>query len=1025
MSAKYSFLPWLRQGISSILNTNDDLGSGSYSSIIPPHVHRAEVTVALTVSGSTTPISQDVSLVSPGDIVGIDRRNILRVYPEPNVGNFESNYFPFIEFYQDTFCWDYTPAGPNQSNDKRLRPWLALVVLAEDEHDFIENPNGPLDYFKIATTTSQGAVLPPHTETWAWAHVQANVDIVTGSANISESIGELKSQLETEPDFAVARLMCPRRLTPNTRYTAFVIPAFEVGRLAGLYADAADIEIVDPLQPAWGQGASFRPDEFPIYHKWDFATGPAGDFESLVRSLKARTIQDVGYRDFDVQEPSPYGIPGIDTPFSTLDLGGSIRPVGIPYSDFEGADAEAFQEALADLLNLNAYYPYPDVALIPNLPSHPFSNDTLEDDPIITPPLYGGWHVLRTTIERSLAGGSPENLWLRTLNLDPRHRAAAGIGAKVIQENQDKYLAEAWRQVGSILEANRLLRMSQLGVEIVTRITERHLPTDDAADLLPLINNMLPHLGCGGVSLFHTIEASSFPKAALDPAFQKIARPRGRIRRKFYQKLNQGKLPVDHSAVAIANRGTQSITTRIINGDIKWIPEKEIAPEKNRVNPKKHFNGIKLKEEIKDGKTGTLFEFEYQPLTFKKGKPIFPKPKDPKDERDPKDGRDPKDPRDPDNNDHSYFSKPLLELLCDMLENVPVEKPRPALDIAAIQACLDSDFNPGERIKERAIGNIGRDVALDTLVPVLACPDYKDPMYEKLLELDLNLFLPGIEKLPNNTITLLEPNQEFIESYMVGLNVEMNRELLYNEFPSDGRCTSFRQFWDVSGFIDWEGLSAEALEEKLKDIPKINLWDRFGELGSHNHRVPFSDSDPDDTTSQDDTPLILTTRGDFLKRYPDASIFAIKAIDDGSGTLSLSTDPADEKYPIYTANIDPDLSFFGFELTADKARGDGTSANPGWFFVIKEPPAGPRFGFDITPDSGSSPTLGSWNDMDWGHVIDSNGFASPGAIVPSPSSPGSLDDVASWGDNSADIAYVSYQVPFMMAIHATQMLDGL
>ena len=53
--------------------------------------------------------------------------------------------------------------------------------------------------------------------------------------------------------------------------------------------------------------------------------------------------------------------------------------------------------------------------------------------------------------------------------------------------------------------------------------------------------------------------------------------------------------------------------------------------------------------------------------------------------------------------------------------------------------------------------------------------------------------------------------------------------------------------------------------------------------------------------------------------------------------------------PLYEAKVDPDIYFFGFDLTVEKAKG-GTGENPaddpGWFFVIKERPGEPRFGLD-------------------------------------------------------------------------------
>ena len=72
-------------------------------------------------------------------------------------------------------------------------------------------------------------------------------------------------------------------------------------------------------------------------------------------------------------------------------------------------------------------------------------------------------------------------------------------------------------------------------------------------------------------------------------------------------------------------------------------------------------------------------------------------------------------------------------------------------------------------------------------------------MYEPLQgHLVDELFLPNINLIEPNSITLLETNQTFIEAYMVGLNHEFARELLWREYPTDQRGSYFRQFWDVA-----------------------------------------------------------------------------------------------------------------------------------------------------------------------------------------------------------------------------------
>ena len=58
-------------------------------------------------------------------------------------------------------------------------------------------------------------------------------------------------------------------------------------------------------------------------------------------------------------------------------------------------------------------------------------------------------------------------------------------------------------------------------------------------------------------------------------------------------------------------------------------------------------------------------------------------------------------------------------------------------------------------------------------------------MYAPLANLSPEWMLPGISQIGNDCAILLETNPAFIESYMVGLNDELSRELLWREFPAD------------------------------------------------------------------------------------------------------------------------------------------------------------------------------------------------------------------------------------------------
>ncbi|HMA17108.1 MAG TPA: hypothetical protein VKS03_01585, partial [Thermoanaerobaculia bacterium] len=347
----------------------------------------------------------------------------------------------------------------------------------------------------------------------------------------------------------------------------------------------------------------------------------------------------------------------------------------------------------------------------------------------------------------------------------------------------------------------------------------------------------------------------------------------------------------------------------------------------------------------------------------------------------------------------------------------------------------------------------------ERFVEAMAYPEFDIPMYEPLKNLSAELFLPNINLIEQNSITLLETNQKFIESYMVGLNHEFARELLWREYPTDQRGSYFRQFWDVSGVLNTENLDAEALREKLRDIPPLHLWPKASDLGDHDHR---------ELPGENEEEVVLVIRGELLKRYPTAVIYAHRACwqrkgDDGdvhpclkSGAIDNTRErrlapltPAEEDHPppakvrtpLYEAKVDPDIYFFGFDLTVPEAQGE-TGAHPdddpGWFFVIKERPGEPRFGLDID----QQPALNVWNDLSWSDVQP----GSPGSFIqitegtPTlplviPSGPDVDEKMPQFEDDqhivwskdmsSAELAYVLYQPPVLVAVHASEMLKRL
>ena len=256
-------------------------------------------------------------------------------------------------------------------------------------------------------------------------------------------------------------------------------------------------------------------------------------------------------------------------------------------------------------------------------------------------------------------------------------------------------------------------------------------------------------------------------------------------------------------------------------------------------------------------------------------------------------------------------------------------------------------------------------------------------MYEPLKDLSSELFLPNIQLIENDTITLLETNQKFIEAYMAGLNHEFSRELLWREYPTDQRGSYFRQFWDASGFLVQGGASEEETRERLRDITKLHTWTPTDTLDDHDNREAHGDKEEE---------LVLVIRGELLKKYPNAIIYAHRAEWERVGDVPTGAidktrprrlrvltaqEEASElrryvKTPLYDAAVAPDIYFFGFDLTATEVL-NGVDPKrpgeegPGWFFVIKERPGEPRFGLDI---AGAAPqaSITTWNQLAWSDV---------------------------------------------------------
>ncbi|MGI9549639.1 MAG: hypothetical protein ACR2MT_00455 [Aurantibacter sp.] len=1108
--ATYTFLPWLRQGIANKI----DPAIATQS--------RATVQVKLKVTGKALEgadleqeIIRNVELYGPGDIIGIDTKAIVKNEPRNWITNFESNYMPYVEFYDEDFPWRYSPSVV-QPND-RLTPWMALVILKEDEFKEGTNMiNRPLNFIEA---TDAEATFPPADQLWAWAHVHANESLIDGEDNIVADggaeidgvISELNSLLNKNPDLAYSRIVCPRKLEPNTPYHAFLVPSYESGRLAGLGLDPQTTPNVE--SSAWeAYGGKLDAALHPYYHRWYFRTGTIGDFEYLVRLLEPKPVDSrVGRRPMDVQKPG-VNVSGITDPDlgGVLKLGGALK---IPFDTLGQDDKDdvilydnwdqnpyphQFQKDLASFINLADDYDAKTAEKAnedSGLGLDPQNNPD-DKDPLITAPLYGRWHALvqRLLKERDNGDISPNDNWVHELNLDPRYRVAAGFGTHVVQENQENYMMAAWKQVGDILEANRKIRLAQLAKESSWIWYDKHLRpmvTANPDKAFFITRPVQKRVIANGITVQHTLKQSKVPKVITSTTMRRVMRPGSRIMKLL--PFNGAIKPFD--LVDRINKGEVfPAPPKTVPADLPTIDDLAEDAKPNNIPPfvedwidkypwlKWVFlvlallilllllifspNGILM---TIGGAAVLVFAFLF--YQFNRWEKQLDGAESIKEENIKPEAVDDL-PNSPDFKitpfDSSFtptfggtdsleavnFKVALKDSFNLVDKSIAVGKvePRPALDLPMLVNTTFTVINPELTIPKMIFNAVLipariRLQLVEKFVEAMAYPEFDIPMYEPLKNISAELFLPNINFIEQNSISLLETNQKFIEAYMVGLNHEFARELLWREYPTDQRGSYFRQFWDVSGFLpEDDTLSEEELKEKLRDIPPLHRWSKFSELGDHDHREEGGDKEEE---------LVLVIRGELLKRYPNAVIYAHKAEWqlNRDGTINsrverqlVELEPDEEdnppkdkvKTPLYEAKVDPDITFFGFDLTAEEAQGgtgDNEDDEPGWFFVIKERPGEPRFGLDLEP--ADDQPIDVWNDLSWERIQPSGEFLEIDGTTETieiadfdPASESEKEDqnpedkniVWSKDMNSAELAYILYQVPVMVAVHASEML---
>jgi hypothetical protein len=957
----------------------------------------ADATIDIRVQTADTVITRSFAPLSPGAITGLAAGEVLRVDPPADSADHPPNLFPSVELRTPDLPWRYTPAQPNREN---LMPWLVLVVVPERSGINL-NAGVPLSVLSV----DDAGELPDLHEAWAWAHVQSGVDD-----------DDLDRVLEQTPEALWARLLCARYLESDTPYLACVVPSFEAGRLAGLGMSSTDVA-VDAL--AWSSTSGEV--ALPVYHYWRFRTAAQGaDFEELVRRLAPITLSpDVGVRELDLSDPGSERLPKSAAP---VGYQGALVSPRLDVPPWDDPQRVRFQLAIGRLL----------AEATPGEPLEPGERyDPLRHDPVVAPPAYG---LLPAGVDAVPQPRQPVTWlsprWLSEVNLDPAARAVAGVGTEVVRRNQERLMAEAWNQAGGVQAVNRLLNQTRLAREVGRR---RHQRAELLAPASVLQFSAGAHArlsGGSGQTVHGVVRGSDLPRGSVSAALRRSLRPAGifakamrspsargariDVTRRFTDRVvNQTSAILAYADLTVPHGCVLSSGDVVTSEDGPLLDRPSATPTDFGEWTATHLEPLQanLRRTRTPGAARLRRRFAAPQARTTSAAMVSTSPR-------------PLTVEEPVAVAQTVLTDSQLLVDTRPVDSVyggvdhvltgsgAVSETAETFDLHAVAASINSQLDATELLAARLrhviepAGVLGSEPVPSALQ---AAPSIQDPLYADVVRIDPELLMPGVSGLPDEVVGLAAVNAAHVETFLLGANHELAREMLWREYPADLTGTWLPAFWDRTA----AGGSG--------DIAAIADW-KPSALGTHE----AAGTDPGQM-------LVLIVKGELLRRYPDTLITAVPARwREQDGKVLREEDPEQSVLtPAFVGRLSRNVAFVGFEfpptvnLAHDvKGSTDPDDGVPGWYFAFEQPATEPRFGLD-TAASDSSPDLEYWKDLTWADAR-SNGAPYVQLEVLDVTLPydhrGENQWSETWAESAAAMARITLQRPVRMLVHADQML---
>jgi hypothetical protein len=758
MAHTLAFVPWTRSGMYDVA-TRASSGGGRL---------RGEVVLTATVRGTATTRQGTAAfeIAGPGDVQGLSASAVRRMMPPPLTTDAETPLMPHVELADLDLPWRFTP---QVASGRVLRPWIVLVIGAESEIQLVSQAEAVLTQPVLAAHDLARSA--------RWAHVQ--IDLVQGieDADLAAlTVDELKQRIAQDGGTAVARLVSPRQMAPNTAYIAAIVPAFNANGTNRWQTSDAQVQL-------------------PVYHSWTFRTGEAGDFRTICAQLRAeRNVGTLGGADLSIQYVAP--------PVATR-IRGAITAVG-------GADA-----ALPQLVtNATAALQMPGV--------------DPRGRPIVGLPLYGSpWK------------SNPQaTTWGLSANSDPRHRAAGGLGLAAGIALQDDIVDAVVEQIGAAEIVNQRLSYLASGVAASASLWTRRLPAN-ADGQIALFWSAAGRMVTNQGTVLDRITAADrpLPRALFSSAGRRILR-RGPARTRFARpgaadpsavvraanrcppppgRTAPGLLHADNLAAKLhlsdprsllepgklkAENLLGALTTasqRVTQPALRDQLDKLIARLTRDLNQNRHLPIPSLLELLRLLDDWDKHRDEIKRLAAQMT----------------------------DQNEPAY-TPDLGEAVAAIRTRPPTRLCRPVdLDQLAVdlRAAIDPT-RPDAWIKVRVLATI-QGLPDNSTQPSEACTSVNLPAWRFLRDVAPDLLLPGVDQLVRDRVYAFESNPAFVDGFLLGLNHQTLAELRWRNLRIASACTPLRIFW---------GRIAGGGGDPLDDIRSVSLWPDASPLGGAQHR---------------------------------------------------------------------------------------------------------------------------------------------------------------------------------------------